>query len=260
MSSSRSSVFLPVANAAAYLATVAVNSLANVAALGGRTTGEVSDAYPTLVAPAGYVFSIWGVIYVLLLAFVIFQALPRNRDKPFLHRIGGLFVLSCVANVVWLFLWHYLQIVLSTVLMFVLLGSLIAIYLRLEIGKSGVALREKLLVHLPFSVYLGWITVASIANVAAALTAIGWDGLGLGNVIWTVLVIIVALIITLAVTVTRRDIGYGLVIIWALIGIAVKQIGEQSIVMTAGAGVIIIAIALIFAGTGLITKALKRPG
>jgi len=260
MSSSRRLVFLVGANAAAYLATVAINALANVAALGGRTTGEISDAYPTLVAPAGYVFSIWGVIYVLLLAFIIFQALPRNRDKLFLHRIGGLFVLSCVANVCWLFLWHYLQIVLSTIVMFVLLVVLIAIYLRLGIGQSDVALRERLLVHLPFSVYLGWITVASIANVAAALTAIGWGGWGLSNVIWTDLVIIVALIITLAVIVTRRDIGYGLVIIWALIGIVVKQVGEQSIVMTAGASVIIIAIALILAGSGLLTKALKRPG
>jgi len=260
MSSSRGLVFLVGANAAAYLATVVTNTLANVAALGGRTTGEISDAYPTLVAPSGYVFSIWGVIYVLLLAFVIFQALTRNRDKPFLRRVGGLFVLSCVANVSWLFLWHYLQIVLSTVVMFVLLGALIAIYLRLGIGKSDVALREKLLVHLPFSVYLGWITVASITNVAAALTAVGWDGWGLSSVIWTDLVIIVALIITLAVVVTRRDIGYGLVIIWALIGIVVKQIGEQSIVMTAGAGVIVIAIALILAGSGLLTKALKRPG
>ena len=259
MSSSRSSVFLLGANAAAYLATVAINAFANAAALGGRTTGEISDAYPTSVTPAGYVFSIWGVIYVLLLAFVIFQAAPRNRDKPFLRRIGGLFVLSCVANVSWLFLWHYLQIVLSTVVMFVLLGVLITIYLRLEIGQSDVALKERLLVHLPFSVYLGWITVASITNVAAALTALGWGGWGLSGVIWTDLVIIVALIITLAVIITRRDIAYSLVIIWALIGIMVKQIGEQSILITAGASVIIIAITLILARSGLLTKALKRP-
>jgi len=259
MSSSRSSFFPQGANAAAFLATVVINVLANVAALGGRTTGEISDAYRTLVAPSGYVFSIWGVIYALLLAFVIFQALPRNRDKPFLLRVSGLFVLSCVANVSWLFLWHYLQIVLSTIAMFVLLGVLIAIYLRLGIGQSDVTLREKLLVHLPFSVYLGWITVASIANVAAALTAIGWDGWGLSGVIWTDLVISVALIITLAVIVTRRDIAYSLVIIWALIGIIVKQIGEQSILVAAGASVIIITITLILARSGLLTKALKRP-
>jgi len=260
MSSSRGSVFLQGANVAAYLATVAINAFANAATLNGRTTGEISDAYPTLVTPSGYVFSIWGVIYALLLAFAIFQALPRNRDKPFLRGIGGLFLLSCAANVSWLFLWHYLQLVLSVILMFVLLGALIAIYLRLRIGRSDVILREKLLVHLPFSVYLGWITVASIANVAAALTAIGWTGWGLSGVAWTDLVIIVALIITLAVIVTRRDIAYSLVIIWALIGIAVKQVGEQGILIAAGASVVIIIITLILARSGMVTKALKRPG
>ena len=260
MSSSRGSVFLQGANVAAYLATVAINAFAKAATLNGRTTGEISDAYPTLVTPSGYVFSIWGVIYALLLAFAIFQALPRSRDKPFLRGIGGLFLLSCAANVSWLFLWHYLQLVLSVILMFVLLGALIAIYLRLRIGRSDVILREKLLVHLPFSVYLGWITVASIANVAAALTAIGWTGWGLSGVAWTDLVIIVALIITLAVIVTRRDIAYSLVIIWALIGIAVKQVGEQGILIAAGASVVIIIITLILARSGMVTKALKRPG
>ncbi len=133
----------------------------------------------------------------------------------------------------------------SLVLMFALLVTLIAIYLRLQIGQSNVPLTEKLCVHLPFSVYLGWITVAPIANVAAALIATNWDGCGISEVTWTILVIIIALIITLTVISTRKDVAFSLVIIWALSGIIVKQMENQSIVLTVSIGSIIIGIALI---------------
>jgi hypothetical protein len=117
--------------------------------------------------------------------------------------------------------------------------------LRLEIGRAKFAAKERLFVHVPFSVYLGWITVASIANVAAALKAINWDGFGLGEVTWTVAMIVVALAVTLAVIFTRRDIAFSLVIIWALIGIMVKQSAQQNIVIIAAIGVIVILLALI---------------
>jgi hypothetical protein len=239
------SLVLRGANICAFLLTVAVNALANILPLNGKTTAQISDSYPTLITPAGYVFSIWGIIYILLFVFMIFQALPKQKENPFLSKISYLFVLSSIANVSWLFLWHYEQIVLSVIPMFVLLATLIAIYLRLQIGQSNVPMKEKLCVHVPFSVYLGWITVASIADVAAALVATNWDGLGLGEVTWTILVIIIAMIINLAVIITRRDIAYSLVIIWALIGIIAKQYEEQSIVITAGISAIIIVIALI---------------
>lgn len=154
-------------------------------------------------------------------------------------------MLSGLLNVLWLFLWHYDQIALSVLLMFALLATLIAIYLRLQIGRSTLPLKEKLCVHLPFSVYLGWITVATIANVATALTAINWDGFGISNETWAVLVIIVALAITLTVIITRRDVAYSLVLIWALVGIIVKQTENQSVVITAAASAIIIAVALV---------------
>jgi benzodiazapine receptor len=240
----RNSFLLQSLNVLAFAVTVIVNALASSLALNGRTTAEVSDLYPTLVTPAGYVFSIWGVIYVLLLVFVVFQALPSQREKPFLKQVSVLFVLSGVFNVLWLFLWHYDQIVLSVVLMFGLLATLIAVYLRLGIGKSEVSWKERVSVHLPFSVYLGWITVASIANVASALVSIQWDGFGLANDVWAVLVIAVALLITLAVIATRRDVAYSLVIVWALVGIAVNQSAYQNIVTAATASVIIIIVAL----------------
>lgn len=255
VSSSRNSALLQVANILAFVATVVVNGLANTQVLNGKTTAEVSDAYPTLITPAGYVFSIWGVIYTLLLVFMVFQALPQQRDKPFLRQIGLLFVLSSILNISWLFLWQYEQITLSVILMFALLVTLITVYLRLNIGRSKTSLREKLSVHLAFSVYLGWITVASIANVAVALTAVNWDGFGLSDVTWAVLVIVVALVITLAVVATRRDIAYSLVIVWALVGIIVKQIENQTIVMTAEIGVVVIFVAL---ATSILGSRLKR--
>jgi len=245
MSSPERPALLRAANIVAFILVIVVNILANLLPLNGRTTASISDSYPTLIAPAGYVFSIWGIIYALLLIFTVFQALPSQKDKPFLVQVGYFFLLSSLANVSWLFLWHYGQIGLSVLPMFVLLISLILIYLRLQIGKSDASAMEKLSVRVPFSVYLGWITVASIANVAAAAVSLDLNGLGLGEVTWTVLVIIIALVITLGVIVTRRDIAYSLVLVWALVGIAVKQSGNQSIAMTAGASAVVILAALV---------------
>jgi hypothetical protein len=233
------------ANVVAFLITVLVNALANMAVFNGKTTGEISDLYPTLVTPAGYVFSIWGLIYILLFIFVVFQVLPSQREKMFQKEVGVLFALSSVFNVVWLFLWQYGYITLSVLPMFALLATLIMIYLRLNIGKSNVSLKEKLSVHLPFSVYLGWITVATIADVAAALVSINWDGFGISDVTWAIIVVAIALIITLLVIFTRKDIAYSLVLVWALVGIAVKQSGNQSIVTTTEIGAVVIIIALV---------------
>jgi hypothetical protein len=140
--------------------------------------------------------------------------------------------------------------------MFLLLASLILIYTRLGIGKSPVPLREKLAVHVPFSVYLGWITIASIANVSVTLVSVNWNGFGISSEIWASLIIIVALVITLLVLATRRDIAYGLVIVWALIGIAVKQSGNQNIVTLTEASAIVILLAL--AATILLGKFKRR--
>jgi benzodiazapine receptor len=238
--------FLQGINVVVFVIIVAVNGLAgSTTLLNGRTSGDVSDLYPTLVTPAGYTFSIWGLIYTLLLVFIVYQVLPGNREKPFLRQVSFLFALSGILNVLWLFLWHYDMIPPSVMLMFALLATLIAIYLRLNIGKAAVPLREKAFVHMPFSVYLGWITVATIANVAAALTSIGWDGGGIDGVTWALLAIAVALFITLAVIATRKDAAYSLVIAWALAGITAKQIENQTIVLAAEVGIAIVLIAIV---------------
>jgi hypothetical protein len=233
-------------NMVAFALTVVVNSLAGSTILiGGRTTADVSNQNPSLITPAGYVFAIWGIIYILLGVFVVFQALPSQKSKDFQSKVGWLFILASVLNVTWLFLWQNEILSLSVPIMFLLLASLIAIYLRLNIGKSTAPLREKLAVHTPFSVYLGWITIASIANVAAFLVSVNWDGFGIAAETWAVLIIIVALVITLGVVITRRDIAYALVIVWALVGIAMNHAANPNVVTTAEASAVFAAIALV---------------
>jgi len=251
--SAPNSSLLKWANILAFILMVLVNGLAgSTTILGGKDTAQISDANPTLITPAGYVFSIWGVIYILLGIFVVFQALPSEKGKDYKKDIGWLFVLSSIFNIVWLFLWQFEYLGLSVVLMFLLLASLILVYLRLSIGKSKVGFREKLAIHVPFSVYLGWITIASIANVTVTLVSVNWDGFGISPETWATLIVIVALLITMLVLGTRKDIAYGLVIIWALVGIAAGQSGNQNIVTLAEASAIIVLIAL--AATVLLTK------
>jgi hypothetical protein len=229
-------------NIVAYVLTLIVNGLANAIPLGGRNTGEISDSYPNLFTPAAYVFSIWGVIYVLLGIFTVYQALPRNKEKEFLGKINYLFLLASAANIAWIFLWHYGQIYLTLVVMIILLISLVVLYLKLDIGKSDAPRVEKLAVNLPFSVYFGWITVATVANVTAVLVALDWDGFGLTDELWTFLVLIVVVIITSLVIITRKDLAYSLVIIWATGGIIYKNIGNQLLVITGIVSIIVILI------------------
>jgi hypothetical protein len=248
---------LKVTNIIAFVLTVIVNSLAgSTTILGGKNTAQISDANPTLITPAGYVFSIWGVIYILLGVFVVYQALPSQQGKSFQKRIGWLFVLSSIVNIAWLFLWQFELLSLSVILMFLLLATLILIYLRLGIGKPMVSIREKLAVHVPFSVYLGWITIASIANVSVTLVSLDWDGFGISPETWAILIVIVALVISILVISTRKDIAYGLVIAWALFGIAVKQSGNQNIAFLTETSAIIILLAM--AATILLNRLRKR--
>lgn len=254
--STNSQLLLRIGNIVAFIITLIINGLSNTTLIGGRTTAEVSALYPTLITPAGYVFSIWGIIYVLLAIFLVYQILPRNRDKQFHKQISFLFILSCIFNISWLFLWQNLLLTYSTILIAGLLLSLMAIYLRLNIGKSDVPLMERLAVQLPFSVYLGWVTIATIANVAVALVSVGWDGFGLSLETWAVLVLAIALIIDLIVIVTRRDIAYSLVFIWALAGIAVNQT-NSNVILTAEIAIIIIIVAL--AATIVVSRLKRKP-
>jgi hypothetical protein len=234
-----------VVNVLATLLTIVVNGLANALPLNGQTTGAISDRLDGYFVPAGYVFSIWGLIYLALVAFAIYQALPAQRGNPLLNRIGYLYALSCVANSAWILLWHYEKFAWTLVVMVVLLLSLIAIYVRVGIGRRPVSNVDKWFVQIPFSIYLGWITVATVANVTALLSALQWDGWGLDPQAWAVIMIITSAAIASAVGITRGDIGYVLVVVWALVGIAVKHSDTPPVAITAGLMAAVLALTLL---------------
>lgn len=235
----RSKILRQSVNGLAVVATIAVNGLANALPLNGQTTGEISDRFQVYFVPAGYVFSIWGLIYLGLAAFTIYQALPAQRDNPRLSRVGYLFALSGGANIAWLFLWHYERFPLTLIAMISLLVLLILIYLRLKIGRAAVPAAEKWFVHLPISIYLGWITVATIANVTSVLDYLSWSGWGISPETWTVIMLTIGTGIGLAVGFTRHDIAYMVVIVWAFAGIAVKHAATP---MVAGAAWLMAAV------------------
>jgi hypothetical protein len=212
-------------NVVAAVGAIAFNGLAVSLPLNGRSTGAISDEFRVFFVPAGYVFAIWGVIYLGLIAFAVFQALPSQAANPRLKRIGWLFALSCMANCLWLVCWHYGLLGLSVLVMLSLLLLLIAMYLRVETGRSKVSLAETWCVRVPFSVYLGWITVATIANITDLLWSLGWGGFGIDPQTWAVIMLAAGFAIASAVAVTRGDLAYMLVIVWAFAGIGVKQAG-----------------------------------
>jgi benzodiazapine receptor len=216
----------------ATIATITVNVLANTLPLNGLETGEISDRFDIYFVPAGYVFSIWGVIYLLLIAYTIYQALPAQRENPLLRQMGYLYILSGIANITWLFLWHYEIFSLTLLAMLSLLGLLIAIYVQLGVGHQEVSAAFRWLVQLPFSVYLGWITVATIANTTQLLDFLNWNGWGVRPEIWAMIMLIVVAQLTGVMLLTRSDIAYGLVIIWAVVGIALKHAGTPEVSTT----------------------------
>lgn len=203
--------------------TIFVNYLSNALPINGRTPGEISDSFPVRFTPAGYVFSIWSIIYLGLIAYAIYQALPSQRANPRLRAIAWPFVLSCAANSGWIFAWHYGLYPLSLAIMLLLLGSLIVIYRRLYPAFSQATTAERWTTHIPFRIYLGWITVATIANTTIVLYNWGWQGAPLTAEIWAALLIYIATVIGFFFALRSRDAAYTLVLVWAFVGIYVEQ-------------------------------------
>lgn len=236
-----------IVNVIAVIATIAVNGLATGLPINGQTTGEISDRFDVFFVPAGYVFSIWGVIYLGLLAFAVYQALPAQRENPRLRRIGYLFLLSCVANSAWIFLWHYELFALSLLVMVALLVTLVLIYMRLAQDRPAANRVERWVVDVPFSIYLGWITVATIANATSLLDYLGWSGWGISPEIWTAVMLGAAVIIAFAMSVTQADVAYLLVLVWAFIGIAVKHAGTPFVFAATWVATALVIIAIVLA-------------
>jgi benzodiazapine receptor len=225
-------------NIAALAIVIVVNGLANAIPLGGQNTGEVSARYPSLFTPAGYTFSIWGLIYTALIIFAIYQALPSQRNSRLLAAITPWFLLSCAGNAGWIFAWHYNGLWLSLALMAVMLFSLVRIYRLLEPATGW----QRWAVNIPFSLYTGWITVAIIANTSAVQTGMGWDAIALSAEHWTVVKIAMAGSIAAAVLLLQGDRVFVLVVAWAAGGILVKQATNPEI---AGSSLTVLLVALL---------------
>jgi hypothetical membrane protein len=203
----------------AVLAVIGVNIAANALPINGLNTGDISDRFDILFVPAGYVFSIWGLIYLGLLGYAVYQVLPAQADNPRLQSIGGLFLLSSAANIVW-----------------------IGIYVRLRRTKEAVGAAERWLVRVPFSIYLGWISVATIANISQVLYYIGWSGWGVSEVAWAIVMLVVGVVLAGVMAFNERDPAYVLVFVWAYAGIGIAQADEAYVAMTAWGGTAMLAL------------------
>ncbi len=222
-----------------------INYLANALPMNGITTGEISDAIPALFTPAGYVFAIWGIIYLALIGFTVFQALPSQKNNPRLEKIGYWFFLSNLLNGIWVVLWQYGQLTLSVLVMLGLLYSLLMIYTRSKIGIIRAQGVERWTLDIPFGIYLGWISVATIANIAAWGVVSSWNGFGLSPVFWTISVILVGVALAFAMTIRRKEIAYPLVLVWAFAGIYNAHQNVPAVALTAAAAAAVIFVFLL---------------
>jgi len=205
------------------LGVIAVNGLANALPINGQQTGQISDRFEVYFTPAGYVFSIWGLIYLGLLGFSVYQLLPSQRNNELIDRISLPFWISCIANIAWILLWHYEYFGTTLAVMLVLLGSLIWVTQILFAEGKPTSSAERWLLRVPFSVYVGWITVATLANLTALLEEKGLRPFDLAARDWAVAMVIVGGVIALAVGRVRRDLAYLAVIVWAFVGIGIKN-------------------------------------
>ena len=237
--------------AVTYIAMVVMNFLANALPINNRGTGEISNAYPNLFTPAGPAFSIWGLIYLLLGIYVIYQFVKKDqKTEEVIQKINPFFIATSLANISWIFAWHYDYIAISVAVMAVLLILLIKIADIIRLGNFTTI--EKVSIWAPFSIYFGWITVASIANITVFLVSIGWNGFGLADFVWTSIILLVGALIGILRMNKDKNIAYGLVLVWAYSWILFKHLSlsgfdgqYQSIIVTA---IVCLAFFLFFIG------------
>jgi len=216
-------------NLAAFAFVIVINVLSNALPINGQTMPEISAKYPSLFTPAGFTFSIWGVIYLALLVFVVWQALPAQRSDERVAAISRYFQLNCLLNGTWLIAWHYDLLALSLLIMLGILITLVLIYRSLRTERSAPLRLRYLVLALPFSLYTGWITLASIANASALQTGFGWDNVGLSAVQWTFLKLALAGSVGASLVLKHRDPVFGAVVVWGAYGISIMQSATPSV-------------------------------
>jgi hypothetical protein len=238
---------LQIANGIAIVATIVINYLSNTGIFNGNTVANVSDKYHNYFTPAGYAFSIWGLIYLGLLGFVFYTGsslFKKSTDNDNLNndvvlKIGWWFVISCVGNSFWIIAWLYGYLGITVMLMLVVLFSLLKIIISTRMELDFHPIKKYIFIYWPFAIYAGWISVALIANMAAWLTKINWNGWGISQITWTIIMIVVAGLINVLMIWKRNLREYALVGVWALVAIAianwggVKSIAYSSIIVAA---------------------------
>ncbi|MBL0741651.1 TspO/MBR family protein [Chryseolinea lacunae] len=243
---------LALASVILFCGVLTVNTLANVLPINGLSTKQVSDLYPSLFTPAGLTFSIWSVIYVLLIGFVVLMW-SRKQDV-FIATLLPWFMASCVLNMSWILAWHYLMPALSVVIMLTLLFSLSQIFMLLQ-SHRAVDMKEKIFVFLPFTLYFGWICVATIANVSALLVSVRWEGGFLSPEAWTVVMMCVAATLSAFVALRFRATAFVVVVLWALLGIYLRWNTTDYAAINGTAIVLLIGLTIVF-----VLSLRKQPG
>lgn len=221
-----------------FVVMIVMNYLANALPLNNRTTGEISDSLPNLFVPAGITFSIWGIIYLLLAVYCVIQFTSPNQNA--ISDIGWVFAATCVLNALWIIFWHYGFIAFSLGVMLGLLTALIGINTSISGLPTGI-------IKAAFGIYLGWICIATIANVTALLVKTNWNGFGISHEIWTITMIAAGALIGIISIYKLNNPFIGLVIIWAFTGIILKRITDfRSIVITASVCIVFVAVMTIY--------------
>ncbi|MCC3145496.1 hypothetical protein LJ207_09190 [Halanaerobium sp. Z-7514] len=239
--------FAKVANSIAFFLTILINFLANYLPINNISTGEVSANYQNPFTPAGFTFSIWGLIYLLLLLFIIYQ-FSNNGEIKEKFSPGPYFVLASLANITWLFLWHYHYIYLSMLVILILPLSLFQIFKRIH-NYSNYSVKEYLAIKLPFSIYTAWVFIASLANLMVSLVYFKSDWPANFLVISTIAAILLGLYLTIIILDKYQNIAFSLVIVWAYSGIIAAQLSSHQsalvVITTAVLSIIIITVKII---------------
>ncbi|GAB2772395.1 hypothetical protein GCM10027275_14090 [Rhabdobacter roseus] len=243
-----------VLNLLGFLLMVGLNFLANWLPINGNTTGALSDKYTNLIVPAGSTFSIWGLIYLLVGVFTLYQLkglfrTERSVVNTLVHNIKGWFFASSLLNACWIVAWHYELLPVSVAIMLVLLASLIRINLGLYNLQPYLSTGERFLTQASFGLYLGWICIATILNITTWLVAINWTG-GLENDSWAVIMVVVGGLVVLYTSLKLINPYVALAAIWAFLGIIWKrnesELTYYSIIYTAAGMIFLLALAALY--------------
>lgn len=220
---------LAIGNLIAFIIQLTLSQLTQFKLIGSKNVGQVSNQYPSVFAPAGITFAIWGIIYLSLFGFCIFHlvmAFKKEETHPaniIVLKIGWLFIINNLATAAWLYFWVNEQIWLCAFLIVLQLTTLVLIHIKLGIYNSNTPDNIKTFTQFPLSIYLGWIAIATIANISAALVSSGWNGFGLSTIFWTNTMVSIATLITVFMVIGKKNIAFGLVVLWALFGIVLKR-------------------------------------